>query len=171
VDFRRSLGRASSWQRLSRGGSPLDCGPFTGGKEPRKSCAPCEPGKIACCRSGQSAPTTERPSTMPATSWPMTAGWPIRCMASPSSRPTTSRWRICTKKIGSEGPDGAPSAAKASDAANSASTAATHPGTWVHDSSQGVIPCRSNATKKANSPKHNRHVEDPITAGGAREAQ
>jgi hypothetical protein len=67
------------------------------------------------------------PSTMPAMSWPMTAGWLNRCMASPSSRPTIKRSPICPKKIASEGPDGAPSAEKAGDVASTARTAPTIP--------------------------------------------
>ncbi len=35
----------------------------------------------------------------------MTAGWPIRCMASPISRPTSSRAMIWVRKTTSEGPD------------------------------------------------------------------
>src|SRR5215210_2153232 len=35
----------------------------------------------------------------------MTAGWPIRCMASPISRPTRSKTMIWVRKITSEGPD------------------------------------------------------------------
>src|SRR5262249_6107046 len=46
-------------------------------------------GKIACCTSGSSAPSTEGPSRTPASSWPITAGWPMRTIASPSSRPVS----------------------------------------------------------------------------------
>ena len=52
-------------------------------------------GNSECCSSGQSAPSTEGPSRMPAISWPITAGWPIRCITSPISRPQTSSAMIC----------------------------------------------------------------------------
>src|SRR5262249_10513703 len=37
--------------------------------------------------------------TTPASSWPMTAGWPIRCISSPNSLPTRSIKPIATMKI------------------------------------------------------------------------
>src|SRR5260221_2125479 len=58
-------------------------------------------GKSDCCRSGQNAPRTDGPSRMPAISWPMIAGWPIRCMASPSKRPHTKSTMISERKIAS----------------------------------------------------------------------
>ena len=54
--------------------------------------------------SGQSAPSTDGPSSRPASSCPITAGWPIRCIASPKSRPTESRRMIWRMKTPSEGP-------------------------------------------------------------------
>jgi hypothetical protein len=39
-------------------------------------------------------PNTEGPRMMPATSWSITANWPMRCIASPSSRPIESRRTI-----------------------------------------------------------------------------
>jgi hypothetical protein len=77
-------------------------------------------GNTACCASGQSAPKTEGPSRMPAISWPMTAGWPMRCMASPRSRPTRSSTTIWTRNTTSEGPDLPASAASTLDGATTA---------------------------------------------------
>ena len=86
----------------------------------------CSPlaGKIACWASGQSAPSTDGPSRRPASSCPMTAGCPIRCMTSPMRRPTESRRMICTRKTTSEGPVFSASAARTGAAARSASASA-----------------------------------------------
>ncbi len=61
-------------------------------------------GNNACCASGQMRPSTDGPSRRPPMSCPITAGWPIRCAASPMARPTTSRRPIWAKKIASEPP-------------------------------------------------------------------
>ena len=59
--------------------------------------------KTARCASGQIAPNTEGPSRIPAISCPMTAGCPIRCIASPIRRPTRSSRTICARKSASDG--------------------------------------------------------------------
>lgn len=61
-------------------------------------------GNKACWPAGQRAPRTEGPSRIPAINWPMTAGWPMRCIASPMSRPATRRATIWQTKMISEGP-------------------------------------------------------------------
>ncbi len=60
-------------------------------------------GKIACCQSGASAPSTEGPSTRPAINCPITPGCLIRIMASPSSRPTIISNTSCAKNTNSDG--------------------------------------------------------------------
>jgi hypothetical protein len=65
------------------------------------SCGP--PAKTARCASGQIAPNTEGPSRIPAISCPMTAGCPIRSIASPIRRPTRSNSTICARKSASDG--------------------------------------------------------------------
>ena len=47
-----------------------------------------EAGKIASWADGQIHPKKDGPSSNPARSSPITDGWPIRCMTSPSPRPT-----------------------------------------------------------------------------------
>ena len=61
-------------------------------------------GKMACCRSGNNAPSTEGPSRTPAISCPITAGWPIRSIASPKTRPATKSRIIWATNTTSEGP-------------------------------------------------------------------
>jgi len=65
---------------------------------------------------------------MPAISWPMTAGWPIRCINSPISRPQTSSAMIWTRKITSEGPREALSAANTDAETRQNGTAASNAG-------------------------------------------
>ena len=47
-------------------------------------------GMSKCCACGHNRPNTDGPSSTPPMSCPITAGWPIRCAASPMSRPTSS---------------------------------------------------------------------------------
>ena len=47
-------------------------------------------GKTRCRNSGSTAPKIEGPSSTPARSWPKIAGWPMRAMPSPISRPKNS---------------------------------------------------------------------------------
>src|SRR3981189_3210497 len=58
-------------------------------------------------------PSTEGPSRMPASSCPITDGWPMRLMASPIRRPTTISVMSCARKMTSDGLCAAPSAASA----------------------------------------------------------
>src|SRR6266511_1185262 len=69
-------------------------------------------GKMACCKSGHSAPNTDGPSMMPPSSMPITDGWPMRFMASPKRRPTTISVMSWARKMTSEAPPLPPSAAK-----------------------------------------------------------
>ena len=55
---------------------------------------------------------------MPAISWPMTAGWPIRVITSPRTRPQTSRAMISARNTTSEGPCVLDAAAQPAFAAN-----------------------------------------------------
>src|SRR6266540_2830619 len=68
-------------------------------------------GKMACCKSGHSAPNTDGPSMMPPSSMPITDGWPMRFMASPKRRPTTISVMSWARKMTSEAPPLPPSAA------------------------------------------------------------
>ena len=61
-------------------------------------------GNSACCRCGEMRPSSEGPSSSPPRSWPITAGWPNRCISSPSARPTSSRTPTWAKKIAAEAP-------------------------------------------------------------------
>ena len=88
-------------------------------------------GKMACCKSGHTTPSTEGPSTMPPSNMPMTDGWPMRFMSSPSRRPTSINATSCTRKMTSEAPVLAPSAAKAPGAL-SASAPTAHPPVRKH---------------------------------------
>jgi hypothetical protein len=65
---------------------------------------------------------------MPAISWPMTGGWPIRCITSPISRPHASNTMICSRKITPEGPRDASPAANASIETRKNGTAASNTG-------------------------------------------
>src|SRR5499427_7624756 len=82
-------------------------------------------GKMACCKAGQSTPSTEGPSTMPPSSIPMTDGWPMRFMTSPRRRPTSISVMSCTRKMTSDAPAEEPCAAPAA-AALSPSAAPAH---------------------------------------------
>jgi len=62
-------------------------------------------GKSRCCQSGKRAPRTDGPRMRPAISWPMTAGWPMRSIASPSTRPMIISAINCATKINSDGPE------------------------------------------------------------------
>ncbi len=44
-------------------------------------------GNRAACPAGHMRPKKVGPRSTPASNWPMTAGWPIRCIASPARRP------------------------------------------------------------------------------------
>ena len=60
-------------------------------------------GNSMCSRSGEIAPRTLGPSSTPDKSWPIIAGWPIRCIASPSNRPHSSSRMIWAMNTASEG--------------------------------------------------------------------
>ena len=57
-------------------------------------------GKDRCCASGQSAPNTDGPSRMPASSCRSPAGWPIRCMISPSTAADGDQQRRSARSAG-----------------------------------------------------------------------
>ena len=84
-------------------------------------------GHRAPCSSGAIAPSTLGPSRMPAISWPMIAGWPIRCIASPSSRPQTSSRMIWVRKTTSDGPCCASTAAAAGNGITASTSASAAP--------------------------------------------
>src|SRR5712691_80976 len=89
-------------------------------------CSPLS-GKTACCASGQRAPKIEGPSRTPAMSWPMTAGCPMRCIASPSNRPTRSSRTTWVMKMTSEAPGPVLVGACAAHACDVAMTSAAAP--------------------------------------------
>ena len=70
-------------------------------------------GKIAACASGQIQPNSDGPRMMPASSSPITEGWPIRCMISPRPRPTAISSTICATSRNSDGPAALPVSAPA----------------------------------------------------------
>jgi len=84
-------------------------------------------GNNVACSSGAIAPSTLGPSRMPAISWPMIAGWPIRCIASPSSRPQTSSRMIWVRKTTSDGPCCASTAAAAGNGITASTSASAAP--------------------------------------------
>ena len=69
---------------------------------------------------GHNTPRTLGPKTTPASSWPMIAGWPMRCIPSPRSRPHSSNRMICATKAASECPCDAAGAVCARTAPGSA---------------------------------------------------
>ena len=73
-------------------------------------------GNRACGMSGSTSPKNDGPSSSPAINCPITAGWPMRSMASPSRRPTIISASICRMKMTSDGPLAAPLAARAGPA-------------------------------------------------------
>ena len=84
-------------------------------------------GKTAAWRSGSSAPKTVGPSTMPARSWPITAGWPMRCISSPPMRPaaisSATSMRKMTSESGGVGGGGSAAAQATPPAASATATA------------------------------------------------
>jgi len=99
-------------------------------------------GNSMCSAAGQSAPRTEGPSSRPPTSWPITAGWPMRCMASPSRRPTVIRATIWAIKTTSDGADPPPAAANAGPAAIQAAAPARPPRCNSTTWRSGLAACR-----------------------------
>ena len=71
------------------------------------------PGTARAARAARSGRAPTARAKAPPMSCPITAGWPIRCAASPISRPTSSRSPSSAMKIASELTEAAPSAANA----------------------------------------------------------
>src|SRR5262245_20936794 len=93
-------------------------------------------GKMARCKSGHSAPSTEGPSMRPPSSMPITDGWPMRFMISPKRRPTVISTMTWARKTTSDAPL-LPVSAASDGAVLSARTAAAQ--------KQGRVPSRAAA--------------------------
>ncbi len=89
----------------------------------RAFCSP-DGGKIAAWAEGHSQPNREGPSSSPPSNSPITEGWPIRCISSPSPRPTAIRSAIWARRMNSDGRAAfSPSASAAVTISRSASPA------------------------------------------------